>query len=274
MPKGENMSFYSIIIPTFNSSDTLKACLESLVLQSYGDFEVIIEDGFSEDNTLELAKAFGDSRIRIFSEPDRGVYDAMNKAVSRALGKWLLFIGSDDTLYSDHVLEEMKVYLDKTDAGMVYGDVKIAGNGPWAKDGEIYRGETPLTTLFVSNICHQAICYSREIFNNRIPYHTDYRVCADYDFNLFCASKYRLEYVPVILSVFNTGGLSSVADDPAFVKEKWVNIVRYFGQRLFDKSFLPYRNTIRQTVFSFLKKGEFRNAILAMRLYLYYKLNK
>lgn len=268
------MSFYSIIIPTFNSGATLKTCLESILSQRCGDFEVLIADGLSKDNTLKIAEAFGDRRIRIFSEPDNGVYDAMNKAVSRALGQWFLFIGSDDTLYTDQVLEEMKVYLDKTEASVVYGNVKIAGNGPWAKDGEIYRGDTSLTILFVSNICHQAICYSREIFNDRIPYQTDYRVCADYDFNLFCASRYKLEYVPLTLSVFNTGGLSSVADDPAFMKEKWINIVSYFGERLFDKRFLPYRNTIRQTVFPFLKRGEFKKAILAMRLYLYYKRNK
>lgn len=266
--------YYTIIVPTFNSSGTLKECLQSILNQTFEDMEVLVSDGASTDATKQIVEGINDNRVVFFSEPDEGVYDAMNKAVSRAKGSWLLFLGSDDTLYTDRVLEQMKVYLDKTDADMVYGNVKIAGSGSWGKDGEIYRGETPLTTLFRSNICHQAICYSREIFNSsRIPYHLGYRVCADYDFNLFCASKYKLEYAPVTLSVFNTGGLSSVADDPAFVKEKWINIVSYFGDRLFDKSFLPYRNAIRKTAFSFLKKGEFRKAVLAMQLYLYYKRN-
>lgn len=265
---------YSIIVPTFNSANTIQECLHSILNQSCEELEILISDGASTDATREVVESFNDNRIKFFSEPDKGVYFAMNKAIGRASGKWLLFIGSDDTLYTNKVLEEMKGYLDKTDAGMVYGSVKIVGSAPWAEDGEIYRGETPLTTLLVNNICHQAICYSREVFNSRSSYNTNYPICADYDLNLFCASRYKLEYVPVILSNFKAGGLSSLVDDPVFRREKWTNIVNYFGEKLFDKSFQPHRKSIRKTIRLFLKKAEFRNALLAMRLYLYYRRNK
>lgn len=265
---------YSIIVPTYNSENTLKECLYSILNQSYKDLEILISDGLSTDATQEIVESFHDSRVKFFSEPDKGVYFAMNKAVKRASGEWLLFIGSDDTLFSDMVLEEMKGYLDKTDAKVVYGNVKIIGDAHWVKDGEIYRGETPLTTLFVNNICHQAICYSREIFNDHIHYNTNYSICADYDLNLFYASRYKFEYVPIILSAFKTGGLSSIVDDHTFEKEKWTNIVSYFGKKLFDKSFRSHRKPIRKAISLFLKKAEFKKAILAMRLYLYYNLNK
>ncbi|AOM77588.1 glycosyltransferase family 2 protein [Pedobacter steynii] len=266
--------YYTIIIPTFNSAGTLKECLKSILNQTCSDLEILISDGASTDATKEVFESFNDGRISFFSEPDKGVYDAMNKAIGRSSGKWLLFLGSDDTLYTDRVLEEMKVYLDKTDAHLVYGNVRIVGDSPWAKDGEIYRGKTSLTTLLVNNICHQAICYSREIFSGGLRYNPNYRVCSDYDFNLICASRYKLEYAPVILSHFKTGGLSSVAEDPAFHRDKWINIVSYFGEKLFDKSFRPYRNAIRQTAQLFVKKAEYRKAILAIRLYLYYKISK
>ena len=264
---------YSIIVPTFNSANTIQECLRSILNQTCEDLEILVSDGSSTDSTRALVEGFNDNRIKFFSEPDKGVYFAMNKAVKRASGRWLLFMGSDDILYTDHVLEEMKDHLDKTDSSMVYGSVKIVGNAPWAEDGAIYREETPLTILMANNICHQAIFYSREVFDTR-TYNTNYRVCADYDINLFCASRYKMQYVPIILSYFKTGGLSSVVDDPAFRKEKWTNIVSYFGEKLFNKSFRLHRKAIRKTVRLFLKKAEFRNALLAMRLYLYYMLNK
>jgi glycosyltransferase involved in cell wall biosynthesis len=265
---------YSIIVPTFNSAATLKDCLHSILNQSCDDMEILISDGASTDKTQEIAESFNDSRVRFFSEPDKGVYFAMNKAVRRASGEWLIFLGSDDTLYSDNVLEEMKKYLDKTDEKIVYGDVKIIGDSNWIKDGDIYRGETPLTTLFVDNICHQSICYSSEVFNDHIHYNTNYPICADYDLNLFFASRYKLKYVPIILSAFKTGGLSTVSVDNVFIKEKWINIVSYFGGKLFDKSFRPHRKPIRKTIYLFLKTAKFKKAFLAMRIYLYHILTK
>lgn len=265
---------YSIVISTFNSAMTLKECLDSVLNQSYKDLEILVSDGASTDKTREIAESFNDSRIKFFSEPDKGVYFAMNKAVKRASGEWLMFLGSDDALYSDNVLEEMKEYLDKTNERIVYGDVKIVGDAHWIKDGEVYRGETPLTMLFVDNICHQAICYSREVFNDHIQYNTNYTICADYDLNLFFASRYELKYVPIILSSFRTGGLSSVRVDNAFIKDKWINIVSYFGEKLFDRSFRTHRTRIRKTISFFIKTAKFKKAFLVMRIYLYHILNK
>lgn len=271
MPEQEHMSFYSIIIPTFNSGATLKTCLESVLSQNFGDFEVVIEDGLSKDNTLEVAAAFGDNRIKVFSEADKGVYDAMNKAVSRASGQWLFFLGSDDVFYNAEVLQAIKQQLDRTSAALVYGDVEIIGNSSWAKDGQIYMGEVSSATLFTNNICHQAIFYSKKIFQGNNRYNLKYSICADYDFNLLCASRYKMEYVPVVVVFFKSGGLSTAQNDAAFAQEKWPNIVRYFGRKLFDKDFSRYRNQIKSTISSFLKQSEFKEAVLAVRLYLYYK---
>src|SRR5579862_9848283 len=103
------MPMLSIIIATFNSSKTIGRCLDSIKNQTFTDFEIVIQDGLSTDATLEIVREFqqGNSRIvvRIESAKDRGVYDAMNRAVSKVRGTWLYFLGSDDELNDENVLE-------------------------------------------------------------------------------------------------------------------------------------------------------------------------
>ncbi len=121
-------------------------------------------DGNSSDNTIELVKSFKDLRIRINSEPDQGVYDAMNKGIEKAKGEWILFLGSDDKLYNDEVLSDIAKVLKRTNKGVVYGDAQIDGNVSWAKGDKIYGGKFSLYRLLRRNICHQAIFYKRESF--------------------------------------------------------------------------------------------------------------
>src|ERR1700722_16529958 len=97
----------SIIIPTYNSQNTILTALQSIVKQSFDDFEIIIVDGLSNDDTVTIVKNFQDDRIKIISELDNGIYDAMNKGIDRAKGDWLYFLGSDDRLYNDTVLEDV-----------------------------------------------------------------------------------------------------------------------------------------------------------------------
>lgn len=260
---------FSIIVPTFNSEKALKNCLDSIISQKCQDFEVIISDGVSGDRTLDIVKEYQEPRIKIFSEQDSGIYDAMNKAISKATGAWLLFLGSDDLLYNDEVLETVKKHLDSTTAHFVHGDVKLVGDTPWAEDGTVYRGKTSVEQLFVTNICHQSIFYSRLIFADpNVRYNLKYRVCADYDLNLFCASKYGMEYINVTVAFFNSGGMSSVQSDFYFAREKWLNIVSYFQKRLFDIDLRKQRSDLKKTWKRFLKRFLFSEAYLAFKLYL------
>ena len=100
---------FSIIIPTFNSEKTLDIALSSIVVQSYQNFEVLIIDGLSTDSTIDIAKKHQKvfPNIKIKSEKDNGIYDAMNKGIALAKGEWLYFMGSDDSLYNDDVLNQI-----------------------------------------------------------------------------------------------------------------------------------------------------------------------
>lgn len=267
------MSFFSIIIPTYNSSATIKACLETLFKQTFTDFEILVMDGFSSDDTRLIVEEINDSRVSFFSGKDCGVYDAMNKGIKMANGKWLFFLGSDDLLFNERVLADMSVRLIKTSAKFVYGNVKIIGDTSWAQDGETYRGNTSLAEILTFNICHQCIFYSADIFENKL-YNTKYKILADHDFNIYCASRYCLQYVPITVSYFNTGGISSRLKDLSFEQDKWINTVSYFKNKLIDKSLYKYRYDLKKTVRLLLKKSEFKLAFTAFRAYSFLKLNK
>ena len=138
------MPFFSIIIPTFNSEKDIGRCCASIVHQTCRDFEIIIQDGLSRDGTLKRIKNIIEQNpavpIRVFSEEDKGIYDAMNKAIIRSSGTWLLFLGSDDALYDNQVLADMFTQLQHARAAMVYGNVQLSGDMSWGKSGMLYDG--------------------------------------------------------------------------------------------------------------------------------------
>jgi glycosyltransferase involved in cell wall biosynthesis len=211
---------YSIIIPTYNSTNVIRRCLDSVVTQTFGDFEVLIMDGNSEDDTIRIAESFYDDRIKIYSEPDKGIYDAMNKGIDKSSGNWLFFLGSDDYLYDREVLSNVAPHLiDELD--VVYGEVE-------SHLPELNRGEWCLEKIG-GNRCHQAIFYNRRFFGKSIRYNLRYPVLADFDLNLkwFLNRNYRHCYIPNIISHFSDGGLSSQVRDENFYKDVGLNKIRY-----------------------------------------------
>lgn len=261
------MPLFSIIIPTFNAGQTLQQCLISIIEQTEPDFEIIVQDGQSMDNTLEVARNVKDSRIHICSTPDTGIYDAMNKAVERASGEWILFLGSDDYLFASTVLAAIRKEITQSSSHLIYGNVKVVGDTPWAKDGTIYKGEIDFPDLFRHNYSHQAIFYRRNVFDDGHRYNPKYRICADYDFNLFCTANYQVQYLPVVVSCFVNGGASSSEQDTAFAQDKWMNAIRYFGNKLKDKSLTPFKRDMRTAAKDFLKRFDLYRASLAFSLY-------
>ncbi|WP_298236998.1 glycosyltransferase family 2 protein [uncultured Algibacter sp.] len=236
------MAKFTIVIPTFNSEETFNSCLRSLKNQTFKDFEVLIIDNLSTDDTLNIAnqhqKKIAD--MTIFSEKDYGIYDAMNKGIEIANGKWLFFMGSDDTLYSNTVLENVSKITDNTKAKVVYGDVRILGDAGWAKNGDIYAGEFTIPKLLNQNICHQAIFYNTQFVKEEIGnFNLEYKKSSDWDFNLKCWAKQPFEYVNLIVANFKAGGFSTDSFDAQISNDFLDNVLKYFR----INSFHPYVNT-------------------------------
>jgi len=213
--------FYSIVIPTYNAEKTLPKAIESVLSQSPVDFEILIRDEVSTDNTLKIARSFNDNRIRIYSEPDKGIYDAMNKGIKLAKGQWLYFLGSDDVLFDNTVLYAVHKFLITKTMQVVYGDVFIEGDATWAKDGDVYDGNFTVKKLLTKNICHQSIFYKRDfLLKNKLTFSLQYPICSDWDFNLKCWKKSRFLYLPGIMAVFKAGGASTRKDiDDLFFRD-------------------------------------------------------
>lgn len=204
------MPFFSIIIPTYNSEKSIGHCLDSILNQTYTDFEVLLMDGLSTDSTLKITSNYNDPRIKIFSESDDGVYDAMNKSIVKASGEWLYFIGSDDVLYDDNVLYDLNKFADTCDADFVYGNVIMA------KENNIYDGVFDINKLYTRrNICHQAIFYKKILFHTIGKYNLEYRIWADWDLNIrsFSHPLIKTIFIDRIICIYNDeSGISALPD--------------------------------------------------------------
>ncbi|MBW4668545.1 MAG: glycosyltransferase [Cyanomargarita calcarea GSE-NOS-MK-12-04C] len=205
------MSFLSVIIPTYNSSETIERCLNSLICQTYQKFEICVLDGGSSDGTIAKVNNFHDhfKNIKIVSEPDKGVYDAMNKGIDLAEGKWLYFMGSDDEIFDKDVFLDISNTPVLKKHGIIYGNTYISDDTSWAKAGQVYDGYFDIKKLLTKNICHQAIFYRKELFQRFGKYKLQYPVCGDWEINLRFFSKTDSIYLDRIIAKFYGGGLSS-----------------------------------------------------------------
>lgn len=224
---------FSVIVPCFNSGQHVSTVLDSILSQTFQNLEVIIADGLSTDYTLQIAADYAerDPRVKIISQADSGVYDAMNNGLARATGDWVIFMGSDDAFAKDTVLQEVADFADiNPDAGMIYGSVRVVGDVKWAKDGTIYDGAFSIEKIQSKNICHQAIFYRRSDHIEIGEYNLKYKLCADWDMNLRFWARKPCKFIDLIIANFNAGGASTAGTDPEFGKDFVANKKKYFSQ--------------------------------------------
>jgi len=173
--------------------------------------EFIVLDGVSTDNTVELIKQNEDIIDTWLSEPDAGIYDAMNKAVKLACGQWLIFLGADDEL-----LEGFKqiIPLLKDGNTIYYGNVFFHHAHITGKIKDNY-------TLTKTNICHQAIFYPKNVFK-KYSYQTQYVQCADYvlNLNLWDDRDFKFVYYDYLIANFPEGGFSTHTRDLLFEHDR------------------------------------------------------
>ncbi|GAA3975381.1 glycosyltransferase family 2 protein [Mucilaginibacter dorajii] len=245
-------SFISIIIPTFNSARTLNACLQSITEQDYDNFEVWIIDALSTDETLALIKSYVAKFpfVNFISEADKGIYDAMNKGIDLCNGNWLYFLGSDDTFHNNKVLSAIALKIMETKADVVYGNVIMRGKNKWNLDNVIFDGEYNLEKFIDRNICHQAIFYKKSVVEKIGYYNLKYVTNADFDYNLRCYARFTFTFIDLVIANFFVGGQSSNVEDYVFKADRGALLMKYFGRRIFNKSFIGTRLYLQQAAFS------------------------
>jgi len=208
---------FSIITVVYNGINCIKKTIESVVNQTYNNYEYIIVDGNSQDNTLEVCEQYEGKISKIISEPDKGLYDAMNKGIENSTGDYIIFMNCDDTFYDEFVLEKVANEIKKNNMpDFVYGDAIEVSKDETQKFLKKARSRKMIWYGMFTH--HQAMFYKTDIIKqNHLRYDLKYKIAADYAFTAgflkHCSSYLYLDFV---FCGFKQGGLSSGHHDLNF----------------------------------------------------------
>jgi glycosyltransferase len=201
----------SIITICFNNEADIRPTLESVVNQTYPDIEYIIVDGASKDKTLEIVNEYKDKIAKIISEPDRGLYDAINKGIKSATGEVVGLIHAGDRLYDNEVIAKIVRYFSKTDTDAIYAHSKVlnaanevirVNQSPQFKKSLFRQGWFP---------SHQSFYAKRELFEKYGYYNLKYRIAADYELLLrfLYFNRVKVSLLDEFIVKFSVGGTST-----------------------------------------------------------------
>lgn len=203
----------SVVTSTFNiiesgREDDFEKLCQSISVQTYKNIEHVIVDGNSDDGTRELLKKYaGNERVKYISEPDGGIFDAFNKGVRLAGGKYIIFMGSDDYFYSKDAVQCAVNALELNNADFSYGDVYLL-NETKPQKSRISHGNLH-EIFFRMSFCHQSVFMRKDILE-KYSFDSSYKISADYDLCLrLIMNNGKSVKVNAVVSVFRTGGASS-----------------------------------------------------------------
>lgn len=196
----------SIIIPVFNGQNHIKQALESVIQQTYSNFEIIVVDAQSTDNTLELIKSFGNNIDYWISEPDRGIYSGFNKGISLAKGEIISFIGIDDWYNPKTIQNVVDAYKDDPDAYLFFGATNIIVNENLVRVIPPFRNRPFWLTM---PVIHTSCFYNKKSFKKFGTFNEEYSIAADYLIIMkIFKSSVKIKQINNILSNFRRGGVS------------------------------------------------------------------
>ncbi len=187
------MPLFTIITITYNAAHTVGRTLDSVASQTFSDYEHIVVDGASDDQTVEIVRsAAGSDRRTVISEPDDGLYDAMNKGIGLAKGKYLIFLNAGDKFHSNGSLAEIAGTISKNDnPGIVYGQTDLVDdNGTFISPRHLTAPDDLRCQDFARGmlVCHQAFVVLRSIAP---MYSLEYKYSADYEWCIRCLMHSR-----------------------------------------------------------------------------------
>ena len=226
--------FFSIVVVSLNPGDRLKNTLDSILKQTYTDYEVILKDGGSTDGSLQGLIDIGyfenENQIKIIQKEDRSIYDGMNQAVQEVSGRYVQFLNCGDYFYSETVLEEVAFYVDKDRKesieitsedqfaiDVLQNPIKIYYGNQYnqVQDTIIYSAPKINDFTCYRNVpCHQVCFYDYRLFINR-AYDLQYKVRADYEHFLYSIYEEKAVGIsmPIIIASYEGGGFSETKEN-------------------------------------------------------------
>lgn len=203
----------SIVTAVYNRERTIREALASVSSQTHANIEHLIIDGASRDATLAIVRAHQDQRIVLVSEPDQGIYDALNKGIIRATGDVIGLMHSDDLFAHERVLEKVAVAFADPAVDLVYGDLDYVASADTSRVVRHWRSGdySPEKLRRGWMPPHPTVFARASVFRDHGLYDTSYRIAADYEAMLrfFGRAGLRSAYIPEVLVKMRTGGASN-----------------------------------------------------------------
>ena len=223
------MSKISVITVNYNEKEGLAKTIKSVLSQSWKDFEFIIIDGGSTDGSKQLIEKHQDNISYWVSEPDKGIYSAMNKGIRASKGEFVIFMNGGDCFNDNLVLEEIAPMLTN-DFDVYYGDNY---NSRHKKHRKIlkYPEKLDFSFFYYRTISHQSTFIRKRLFDEHFYYNEDYKISSDWEFFVytFCCKNVSYKYLDKIISVFDCNGIS--------YNPKFAEIIQEERSRTFQKYF-------------------------------------
>lgn len=211
---------YTIITAIYNGRKYIERLASSIFTQTYPDIEWVVQDGGSTDGTLELLEKFK-NKIRLASEPDNGVYDAWNKAVTRATGDWALFLGADDALLHQNVIVQCHRHMLQIPPLVQFAYGALV----WGRDGDVEKLYNPsLRHSYHEFLNNMGIPFPSTFI--RVPllkqekFDDTYKIAGDFDFAARLVTKKNLARIPVVVTYMERGGVSGNQRNPSLLQER------------------------------------------------------
>ena len=239
------MKKLSIITINYNNAVGLQRTIDSIVNQTFTDYEWIIVDGGSTDGSKEILEKYKEHFAWWCSEPDKGVYNAMNKGIAHATGEYVNFMNSGDIFATSTILNE--VFTADHDADILVGVMAHGYIDGWQQNIPSIPPCLRWWELYQQGIGHQSEFAKRDLFKQRM-FDESFRIAADWDWNAYfiAAKRVKTEFIPLIISVYEDGGISAKQKN-IVANEKDIIQQRYFASLTEDDIIdLKYVDVVKQ----------------------------
>ena len=203
----------TIITAVYNGAEHIKSCIESVLNQDYPNIEYILVDGASKDSTLSIINSFGSKIAKVISEPDRGMYDAMNKGLRVATGDIVGILNSDDFYANNQIINKVVESFKSSGADSLYADIAFVSKENLNKTVRYYSSSSfkPWKFRFGYMPAHPSFFLKRQVYEKFGHFKSDYKLCADFDLivRLYHTHKISYVYLPEMIVKMRMGGKSN-----------------------------------------------------------------
>ena len=223
------MSKFSVITINYNDKKGLERTIESVINQTWKDFEFIVIDGASNDGGIDIIEHNKHNIDYWVSEPDNGIFSAMNKGIKVAKGEFLIFMNSGDTFFDQFVLEKIEKELSD-DYDIFYGDYYRVNNNNSLKK-RTFPEKLSFSFFYSRSLSHQSTFIRRKLFFDIFLYNEEYKIASDWEVFMYaiCQKNVPYKHINLPISKFDFSGISSISKYNNLAKEERIqSINKYF----------------------------------------------